>query len=86
MFTSTGAVDSVHLTAWPEPDAGLVDSELAEQMELVRRLVELGRAARAEAGVKNRQPLARALISAPGWVSLPEACGTRCAPSTTSRR
>jgi isoleucyl-tRNA synthetase len=30
-------------------------------------------AARAEAGVKNRQPLARALSSAPGWVGLPEA-------------
>jgi isoleucyl-tRNA synthetase len=40
-------------------------------MALVRRLVELGRAARAESKVKTRQPLARALISAPGWDSLP---------------
>jgi isoleucyl-tRNA synthetase len=39
---------------------------------LVRRLVELGRAARAEAKVKTRQPLSRALISAPGWASLPD--------------
>jgi isoleucyl-tRNA synthetase len=73
LFTSTGAADSVHLTSWPEPDAALVDPALADQMDLVRRLVELGRAARAEAGVKNRQPLARALISAPGWSALPEA-------------
>lgn len=72
MFTSTGAVDSVHLTAWPEPDAGLVDSELAEQMELVRRLVELGRGP-GRGRCENRQPLARALSSAPGWVGLPEA-------------
>jgi isoleucyl-tRNA synthetase len=39
----------------------------------VRRVVELGRAARAESGVKTRQPLARALVSAPGWAALPEA-------------
>ena len=63
----------MHLTSWPEPDAALVDPALAEQMDLVRRLVELGRAARAESKVKNRQPLARALISAPGWSTLPEA-------------
>jgi isoleucyl-tRNA synthetase len=73
LFTSTGAADSVHLTSWPEPDPGLIDPALAEQVGLVRRLVELGRAARAESKVKTRQPLARALISAPGWTNLPEA-------------
>ena len=35
-------------------------------MALVRRLVELGRAARAESGVKTRQPLSRALVAAHG--------------------
>ena len=64
--------DSVHLREWPRADATLVDSRLAEQMALVRRLVELGRAARAESGVKTRQPLGRALVSAPGWSALPE--------------
>jgi isoleucyl-tRNA synthetase len=73
LFTPTGAADSVHLTSWPEPDPALIDPTLAEQVALVRRLVELGRAARAESKVKNRQPLARALISAPGWSTLPEA-------------
>ncbi|MDQ1697235.1 MAG: isoleucyl-tRNA synthetase, partial [Frankiaceae bacterium] len=34
--------------------------------------VELGRAARAESGVKTRQPLARALVSAAGWSTLPD--------------
>ena len=37
---------------------------------LSRRLVELGRAARAESKVKIRQPLARALVSAHGWESM----------------
>ncbi len=41
-------------------------------MALVRRLVELGRATRAESGVKTRQPLSRALVSAAGFDALPE--------------
>ena len=64
--------DSVHLTPWPVVDGSLVDAQLGEQMALVRRLVELGRAARAESGVKTRQPLGRALVAAPGWASLGE--------------
>jgi isoleucyl-tRNA synthetase len=38
---------------------------------MTRRVVELGRAARAESAIKIRQPLQRALISAQGWSSLP---------------
>jgi isoleucyl-tRNA synthetase len=34
--------------------------------------VELGRAARAESKVRNRQPLGRALVGAPGWAELPD--------------
>ncbi|HEX7717025.1 MAG TPA: DUF5915 domain-containing protein, partial [Marmoricola sp.] len=54
--------DSVHLAAWPTADDRLVDDELDRSMRLARRLVELGRAARADAKVKTRQPLRRALI------------------------
>jgi isoleucyl-tRNA synthetase len=64
--------DSVHLRDWPVVDGSLVDARLSQQTALVRRLVELGRAARAESGMKTRQPLARALVSAPGWDALPE--------------
>ena len=49
---------------------------LAAQMPLVRRLVELGRAARAEAKVKTRQPLPRALVGAAG---VRPALGRSCA-------
>jgi isoleucyl-tRNA synthetase len=38
---------------------------------MTRRVVEQGRAARAESGIKIRQPLGRALISAVGWDKLP---------------
>jgi isoleucyl-tRNA synthetase len=64
--------DSVHLRDWPRVDGSLVDEELSTQMALVRRLVELGRAARAESGQKTRQPLSRGLVSASGWESLPD--------------
>jgi isoleucyl-tRNA synthetase len=63
--------DSVHLAGWPEPDAGLVDRPLSGQMSLVRRLVELGRSARAAASLGIRQPLPRALVGAAGFAGLP---------------
>jgi isoleucyl-tRNA synthetase len=56
--------DSVHLRDFPEPDPGLSDPELEEAMEAVRLTVELGRAARAQAKAKVRQPLRRAVIVA----------------------
>jgi isoleucyl-tRNA synthetase len=71
VLRAADAPDSVHLASWPAADPALIDTELADQMALVRRLVELGRSARANAVVKVRQPLSRALISAPGFASLP---------------
>ncbi|MEU5030922.1 isoleucine--tRNA ligase [Streptomyces milbemycinicus] len=64
------APESVHLAGWPEADQNLIDPALSTQMTLVRRLVELGRATRAESGVKTRQPLSRALVAASGFESL----------------
>ena len=64
---------SVHLSNWPLVNETAIDSELASQVALTRRIVELGRATRAESGIKIRQPLGRALIAASGWATLPEA-------------
>jgi isoleucyl-tRNA synthetase len=68
--------DSVHLRDWPrvdpDPAGNLVDEQLSAQMALVRRLVELGRAARTESRVRTRQPLGRALVGAAGWEALPD--------------
>ncbi|TQN31974.1 isoleucyl-tRNA synthetase [Haloactinospora alba] len=66
------APDSVHLTSWPEVRSELIDTHLSEQMALTRRLVELGRSARADSGVRTRQPLSRVLAGAEGVGSLPE--------------
>ena len=65
--------DSVHLAPWPHVDGSLVDEELDAQVALVRRLVDLGRQARAESKVRTRQPLGRAMVSAQGWQALPDA-------------
>jgi isoleucyl-tRNA synthetase len=56
--------DSVHLRDFPEPDPALADPQLEDAMAAVRLTVELGRAARAQAKVKVRQPLRRAVIVA----------------------
>jgi isoleucyl-tRNA synthetase len=64
---------SVHLSNWPLVNQAAIDSELGSQVALTRRIVELGRATRAESGIKIRQPLGRALIAASGWATLPEA-------------
>jgi isoleucyl-tRNA synthetase len=58
------AEPSVHLRDFPEVDQSLADPELEQGMEAVRLTVELGRAARAQAKAKVRQPLRRAVIVA----------------------
>ncbi len=56
------APESVHHTRWPEADAAWVDQALLDRMALVRQVVTLGHSARAGAGIKVRQPLARAVV------------------------
>ena len=74
LFVPFGESESVHLASWPTAaESSAASATLLRDMELVRRLVELGRAARAESGVKTRQPLGRALVSAPGWDAVPDA-------------
>ncbi len=62
--------ESVHLAQWPSADPALIDARLSGQMALTRRLVELGRSARAAASLPVRQPLARAVVSAAGFAEL----------------
>ena len=59
-----GSEPSVHLCDFPEP--GERDEQLEEDMRVVRDAVELGRAARAHAKLKVRQPLREAVVVAAG--------------------
>jgi isoleucyl-tRNA synthetase len=59
--------DSVHLTRWPAGEvAALRDVALERSMGVVRRAVELARTLRSQAGIRVRQPLAKA------WIAIPE--------------
>ncbi len=49
---------SVHLCDYPTADESLIDESLVAEMDLVRDIVSLGRAARTAAKLKVRQPLA----------------------------
>ncbi|PLX21348.1 isoleucine--tRNA ligase [Candidatus Parcubacteria bacterium] len=51
---------SVHLEAWPE--AGEIDDKLVNEMNEVRKIVELGLAKRDEVGIRVRQPLSEIRI------------------------
>ncbi len=56
------AEESVHLTDFPVADVAKIDDELNSNVKLVRKIASLGRAARAKAGIKVRQPLGEVVI------------------------
>ena len=70
--TTDSSLQSVHLGDWPTANKEEIRTDLIANMGLIRRLVELGRGARAEGKVKNRQPLSRALVSAKNWDKVPQ--------------
>lgn len=56
------APESVHLCSFPVSDTAYIDKKLEEHMELVLSVVVLGRACRARASIKNRQPLSKIYV------------------------
>jgi len=56
------AVESVHLTDFPIADRAQIDTQLVDATRLAMTVCSLGRAARAKAGIKVRQPLSRVLV------------------------
>ncbi|HJW89217.1 MAG TPA: isoleucine--tRNA ligase [Anaerolineales bacterium] len=55
--------ESVHLADWPAFDLARIDAQLNADMQLVMRLASLGHAARNQAAIKVRQPLAEVAFS-----------------------
>jgi isoleucyl-tRNA synthetase len=68
---------SVHLASYARGQAGSVDVDLERAMAHVRTLSTLGRAAREEAGVKVRQPLARMVCVVPPVAAASGSAGGR---------
>ena len=58
-----GEPESVHLSNWPAFDQAKIDENLNAQMDLITRLASLGHAARSQAAIKVRQPLAEVAFS-----------------------
>ena len=56
---------SVHMSEWPVPDPAARDDALIAEIDVVQRVVGLGRAARNSSGVRVRQPLSRLLVRTP---------------------
>jgi len=56
------APDSVHLTDFPVADVTKIDGQLMADTRLVMKISSLGRAARSQAGIKVRQPLAKVIV------------------------
>ncbi|MDE2701813.1 MAG: isoleucine--tRNA ligase [Chloroflexota bacterium] len=56
------APESLFLCPWPTADEAVIDAELESEFEIVRAVISLGRAARAQSGLKNRQPLAELVV------------------------
>jgi isoleucyl-tRNA synthetase len=55
--------DSVHLADFPVADKSKIDKQLSADIRLAIKISSLGRAARAQAGIKVRQPLAHVVVS-----------------------
>lgn len=62
MYVKLTGEKSVHMADYPRANVDLLDEKLEEKMDLARTLVTLGRAARENAKIKIRQPIAKVLV------------------------
>ncbi len=60
---------SVHLCDYPTADRTHIDADLERGMDAVLKIVTLGRAARNDAAIKTRQPLAQLYLNSPVTLS-----------------
>ncbi|MBU7018805.1 MAG: isoleucine--tRNA ligase [Theionarchaea archaeon] len=62
IYTNVFGEESVHFCDYPKPDEVCIDTDLERLMKKAIAASEAGRAARADAGIKLRQPISRAVI------------------------
>lgn len=66
------APESVHFCKYPEADKRYIDEKLNKNMDELLEIVLLGRACRSSSAVKNRQPLAKAIVCSASEKNLDE--------------
>ena len=64
-YNQTDAPISVHMTTWPKIETDWENEDLLFEINVIQKVVGLARAARAQSGVRVRQPLQRLLIRTP---------------------
>ena len=62
VYRSLTGAKTVHTELLPEIDEDMIDENLEADMELVRKIVNLGRASREKESIKVRQPLAKIIV------------------------
>lgn len=62
--------DSVHLEDWPLANRELIDEKLNEEINLLRKVVNLGHAVRAKNKIRVRQPLGKVFVASTNKVEL----------------
>ena len=60
------APESIHMLEWPKVREELIRPELEEAMNIAKKVVEAGAAARMKAGIKIRQPLPELIVLSDG--------------------
>jgi isoleucyl-tRNA synthetase len=58
------APESVHLADFPVADKDKIDKRVMVEVQIIKELSSLGRAARSKVGIKVRQPIARMMVNA----------------------
>jgi isoleucyl-tRNA synthetase len=57
MYKNLTGNESVHLSDFPVPDTGLIDTQLNEDMDLCQKIINLGLSLRTNSKMRVRQPL-----------------------------
>lgn len=65
IYTNLTGKESVHLSNWPLFESVAVDEDVLNDMEVVRKIVEVGHRVRKELNIKVRQPLSAAGVRLP---------------------
>ncbi|MDR1150298.1 MAG: isoleucine--tRNA ligase [Clostridiales bacterium] len=62
IFKNLTNKESVHLENYPVVDKNLIDEKLERDMDVTKKIVELGRSARNKSNIKIRQPISKIFI------------------------
>lgn len=62
VYRSLTGEKTVHTSLLPEANESLIDTEIEASMDLVRKIVNLGRASREKESIKVRQPLSKIIV------------------------